>query len=121
MDNQTQVIPIFRIFDLEKAKAFYVEWLGFQIDWEHRFGANFPIYLQVSKGAILFHLSEHHGDSTPGSKAYVIMTGIKEFHKELKDKDYKYGKPGIGKTPWNTLCMEVADPFGNKISFNENL
>ncbi len=117
----SKVIPIFRIFDLNKAKEFYVDWLGFQIDWEHRFGDNFPIYLQISKGDIVFHLSEHHGDSTPGSKAYVIMERLKEFHKELKGKDYKYMKPGIGKTEWNTLCVDVADPFGNKISFNENI
>ena len=115
------VIPIFRIFDIDKAKEFYVDWMGFQIDWEHRFGDNFPIYMQVSRGDIVFHLSEHHGDSTPGSKAYVIMKDLKAFHKEVTAKDYRYSKPGIGETPWNTLCMEVADPFGNKISFNENI
>jgi len=41
----SQVIPIFRIFDIDKAKEFYVDWMGFQIDWEHRFGDNFPIYM----------------------------------------------------------------------------
>jgi catechol 2,3-dioxygenase-like lactoylglutathione lyase family enzyme len=32
-----QGIPIFRIFDVEKAKDFYVGFLGFRVDWEHRF------------------------------------------------------------------------------------
>jgi len=30
--NVLQTIPVFRIFDLAKAKEFYVEFLGFQID-----------------------------------------------------------------------------------------
>ena len=74
-----------------------------------------------SNSPIVFHLSEHHGESNAGSKAYVILTELKEFSKELKAKDYRYNKPGIGKTPWNTLCMDVTDPFRNKISFNKNL
>lgn len=31
-------IPILRIFDEAKAKEFYVAFLGFSVDWEHRFG-----------------------------------------------------------------------------------
>ena len=30
-------IPILRIFDEVKAKEFYVDFLGFKIDWDHRF------------------------------------------------------------------------------------
>ncbi len=29
--------PILRIFDEGKAKEFYVEFLGFKVDWKHRF------------------------------------------------------------------------------------
>ena len=32
-----QTIPILRIFDPGKAKEFYVDYLGFAVDWEHRF------------------------------------------------------------------------------------
>lgn len=42
-------IPVFRIFDEAKAKEFYVDFLDFKIDWEHRFGENFPLYMQVSR------------------------------------------------------------------------
>ena len=31
------VVPILRSFDEGKAREFYVDWLGFRIDWEHRF------------------------------------------------------------------------------------
>ena len=46
----SQVIPIFRIFDVGKAKEFYVDYLGFTVDWEHHFEDNTPLYMQVSLG-----------------------------------------------------------------------
>ena len=59
-------IPILRIFSIEKAKEFYVDFLGFKVDWEHRFNEDAPVYMQVSRGDLVLHLSEHHGDSSPG-------------------------------------------------------
>lgn len=37
-------IPILRIFDVEKAKEFYMGFLGFTMDWDHRYGPDFPVY-----------------------------------------------------------------------------
>jgi Glyoxalase superfamily protein len=59
-------IPILRIFSVEKAKEFYVDFLGFTIDREHRFGDNFPLYAEISRSGLKLHLSEHHGDASPG-------------------------------------------------------
>lgn len=55
--------PILRIFDEDKAREFYVQFLGFQVDWEHRFEPGLPLYLQVSRDACVLHLSEHHGEN----------------------------------------------------------
>ena len=59
--------PILRIFDEVKAREFYVDFLGFTVDWEHRFEEGLPLYLQISKDDCVLHLSEHHGDCCPGS------------------------------------------------------
>lgn len=115
----TKVVPVLRIFDYAKAIEFYVDWLGFTIDWEHRFGDNFPLYMQVSKEEITFHLTEHHGDCCPGSKVYIETSGVRDYHKQLIQKEYRYNKPGIEQAPWNAPCMTVFDPFGNKILFTE--
>jgi catechol 2,3-dioxygenase-like lactoylglutathione lyase family enzyme len=32
-----RITPILRIFDDAKAREFYVGYLGFEVDWEHRF------------------------------------------------------------------------------------
>lgn len=116
-----KIIPILRIFDLEKAKEFYVGFLGFAVDWEHHFAENTPAYLQVSRAGLTLHLSEHHGDACPGSTVFVWMTGIEEFHREITAKGYKYLRPGIETTFYNAKCFEVIDPFGNRIRFNESL
>lgn len=69
--------PILRIFDEAKALAFYVDFLGFTVDWQHRFGDDFPLYLQVSRGDCVLHLSEHHGDCTPGSALRIETDELK--------------------------------------------
>jgi catechol 2,3-dioxygenase-like lactoylglutathione lyase family enzyme len=104
---------------VEKAKEFYVDYLGFKLDWEHAFEPNTPVYMQVSRGDLIFHLSEHYGDGTPGSCVYVAMEGVREFHGELAAKKYKYYRPGVERTQWNTWAMDLLDPFGNKLRFNE--
>ncbi|HEV7351322.1 glyoxalase superfamily protein [Telluribacter sp.] len=114
------VIPLMRIFDEAKARAFYVDWLGFSVDWEHRFEENAPLYMQVSHPAgITLHLSEHHGDCTPGNKVFVEFEGLTEYHQQLMAKNYRYNRPGLQQAFWDALTMEVIDPFGNKILFSE--
>ena len=112
-------IPILRIFSVEKAMEFYVDFLGFKIDWEHRFGDNFPLYAQVSRLGLRLHLSEHHGDASPGSTVFIWMRGIADYHRELLAKNYRYYRPGLEDAPWDATAMEVGDPFGNKLRFSE--
>lgn len=56
-----RTVPILRMFSVEKAKEFYVGWLGFKVDWEHEFEPDTPKYMQVSRGNLVFHLSEPQG------------------------------------------------------------
>ena len=109
--------PILRIFDEAKAKAFYAGFLGFSIDWEHRFEPGLPLYMQVSRGGCVLHLSEHHGDCSPGAAVRIDATNLDAFHAELVSKDYKYARPEIEDTPWQTREMSVRDPFGNRLTF----
>lgn len=114
-------IPIFRIFDEEKAREFYVDFLGFHVDWEHRFGENFPLYMQVSKDGCVIHLSGHYGDCCPGGAVRIDTSGVQELCQTLRNKDYKHAKPGCCRTEWQTIEMSIQDPFGNKLTFYENI
>jgi catechol 2,3-dioxygenase-like lactoylglutathione lyase family enzyme len=115
-----QTIPILRIFDVPKAREFYDGFLGFHVNWEHRFEPDAPVYLQVSREGCVLHLTEHHGDCCPGSTVFVRMRGLDEFHQELSTKAYRYMRPGIELAPWNAKLMEVTDPFGNRLRFSED-
>lgn len=122
MENNLHiVIPILRIFDIIKAREFYIDWMGFSINWEHRYGDNFPLYMEIQKDNIRLHLTEHHGDSTPGSKVFIEFNNgsLQDYHKTLTEKDYRYNKPGLETAPWNAITMEVIDPFGNKLLFSQ--
>jgi catechol 2,3-dioxygenase-like lactoylglutathione lyase family enzyme len=113
------VIPTFRIYSLDKAREFYLDFLGCKVDWEHRFEGNAPVYMQVSRGALVLHLSEHHGDGTPGAVVYVRMSGIEALHRELNDKKYRHNRPGLERMEWGMTEMTVIDPFANRIRFGE--
>lgn len=114
-----RLIPVLRMFSIEKAREFYLDFLGFRLDWEHRFEADFPLYMQVSRGPLVLHLSEHHGDASPGAALLIDVEGLNAFHAELAAKPYRYAKPGIEETPWGTREMAVTDPFGNRLRFSE--
>lgn len=49
------------------------------------------------------------------------MTGIDEFHREITSKNCSYQQPGIEMTFYDAKCVQVIDPFGNRIRFNEDL
>ena len=111
-------IPILRIFDEAKARAFYCDFLSFSVGFEHRFEPDLPLYMEVVRHGLRLHLSEHHGDATPGSTVFVPMQGLRSFHGELLDRDYPYARPGIERLPWGEW-IQVTDPFGNRLRFCE--
>ncbi|WP_339531099.1 glyoxalase superfamily protein [Pseudomonas mucidolens] len=116
-----RVIPILRIFDETKALEFYVDFLGFKVEWQHRFEANYPLYLQVSSGTCVLHLSEHHGDASPGAAVRIQVEGITTYQQQLLAKDYRYAKPEVEETAWGTREMSIKDPFGNRVVFVEEM
>src|SRR6476620_1680256 len=98
-----RVVPVLRVFDIAKADEFYQGFLGFTVDWDHRFDDGAPLYRQISRGNLILHLSEHHGDGTPGSHVRVMMDGVEAFQREISAKGYRYMRPGLEKMPWGTL------------------
>ena len=95
-----RTVPVLRSFDEAKAREFYVDFLGFTVDWEHRFEPGTPLYMQVSRAGIVFHISEHHGDGSPGAHVRVIIKGVRELHAELNAKKYKNNRPGLERPEW---------------------
>ena len=115
----TRTIPTLRIFDSGKAREFYIGFLGFKVDFEHRFEPDLPLFMQISLGDIVLYLSEHHGDCSPGAKIVIETTGLADYHADLVAKKYEYARPGLVDQPWGTTTLTIADPFYNRIEFSE--
>ena len=74
-----RVTPVLRILDEAEAKAFYVDGLGFTVDWEWRHKPGFPIFIKVSRDGLSLFLSEHAGDCQTGGLVYLavrIIVGV---------------------------------------------
>ena len=115
--NLASPTPILRIFDEARAREFYVDFLGFSVDWEHRFDSTLPLYLQVSRGGCVLQLSAHHGDGCPGAALRIATDDVDALQHELMAKNYRYARPGIEAKPWGSRDMTVLDPFGNRLTF----
>ncbi len=114
-------ITILRIFDEAKAREFYIDWLGFTCNLEHRFEPGMPIFMGVYRGACRLNLSEHHGDGAPGMKIRIPVDELEAYHEELVAKPYKYYRPSLQDQEWGNREMPVQDGFGNTLIFFRRL
>jgi hypothetical protein len=114
-----KITPILRIFDEAMAREFYIDFLGFTVDWEHRFEPDLPLYMQVSKDQCVLHLSGHFGDCCPGAHLRIEIDGLDEYQQQLIAKRYKHSRPEIQEGPVGSREMTISDPSGNSLSFFE--
>jgi uncharacterized glyoxalase superfamily protein PhnB len=119
--NVKRTIPVLRILDEAKAREFYLDYLGFSVDFEHRFHDGAPLFMGISRSGLTLFLSEHHGDGIPGTHVVADIDGVDELHRELQAKKYKYMNPGIQEQEWGTRDLCVHDPFGNRVIFSERV
>ena len=109
--------PVLRSFDEARAKAFYLDFLGFELVFEHRFEPGAPLYMGVRRGACVLHLSEHYGDGSPGAALRVPVDDVGAYIASLP-KDFGNARPGTPEeTPWGTREITIRDPAGNQLTF----
>lgn len=113
-------IPMLRSFDEGQARAFYCDYLGFSVDWEHRFAPDLPLFMQISRSGIVLWITGHHGDATPGAHIGVKVSGLAGFHAELAGRVYSNMRPGLDDHIGGGKVVAVTDPFGNRIDFIED-
>jgi len=109
-----RVMPTLRITDYERSKAFYVEGLGFQIDWEHRFEPHFPVFMQVSRDEMAFFLTEHTGDCSFGGLLHLYVPDVDAWHAEFVGRGIAIHEPPNQSLP-GLRDMTIIDPDGNKL------
>lgn len=115
-----RTVPILSICSYEEAKAYYVDWLGFGIDWEFRFEPTFPVYMQVSRDGLVLHLSEHKGGNPGPAMCHVEVDDLEALMAEWKGRRPDFTQ-SIEIAPWNAKHVSLKDPFGNMLGINETL
>lgn len=109
-------VPVLRTFPGAEADRFYLTYLGFVVDWEHRFEPGLPLYRQVSREGCVLHLSEHHGDATPGSAVRIRVADVVALQRHLVESTVYPLRPGLQHQDWG-VDVDVPDPFGNRLTF----
>lgn len=113
--NQT-VIPQLRMTDARKSLPFYVQGLGFTVDWQHQFEPGFPLFLQLTRAGQTIFLTEHTGDCQVGGAAYFIVPDVDACYRDFDARGVARTE-GPQDTPWGTREMVVVDPDGNRLRF----
>ncbi|OII24454.1 glyoxalase superfamily protein [Curtobacterium sp. MCBA15_013] len=113
-----RVIPVLRVFDHAVARAFYCDYLGFEWEWQHRFEPDLPVYAQVSLDGKVLHLTEHHGDATPGGAVMLVVDDVAAYRDALLAQRHPRSRPGLDSNDWGRTML-VIDPFGNRLQFWE--
>jgi len=117
---QQTVIPQHRITDARRSVVFYVDGLGFSIDWQHQFEPGFPIFIQATRDSQTIFLTEHTGDCQVGGAVYFLVKNVDTCHAEFASRGIVATKP-LSDTSWGTREFVVTDPDGNRLRFATDL
>ena len=110
--------PILRSFDERRAKLFYVDFLGFEVEFEHRFEPGTPLYMGLRKGDCRLHVSEHYGDGSPGTCVRIPVDDVRAYAKTLREKNFENARPGEPELQdWGSWEITIQDPASNSLTF----
>jgi catechol 2,3-dioxygenase-like lactoylglutathione lyase family enzyme len=114
---QQRVVPALRITDYERSKAYYVETLGFTVDWEHRFEPHFPVFMSIVRDGMQVYLTQHSGDCQVGGLVHFVIPNVDAWHREFRER-----RASVAEAPNDDLGfrnMTITDPDGNQLRFME--
>jgi catechol 2,3-dioxygenase-like lactoylglutathione lyase family enzyme len=121
----TTTIPVLRIFSVQTAKEFYLDFLGFTLDFGGpTMGEDPPFYGQVSRPGATLQLTEQRYEAGPGATVDIWITGLDDLRYELFEKADGVLGPAMGVPPveevwWGARVLVISDPFGNHLRLSE--
>lgn len=117
----TGIAPQFLVDDLDRAIAYYVDRLGFELDFVYQ-----SFYASVTRDGFAIHLK--HGSQLTAEKehrrqnehldAYISVSGIRDLFRELETRGARIIKP-LEQRPWACLDLYVEDLDGHILCFSE--
>jgi catechol 2,3-dioxygenase-like lactoylglutathione lyase family enzyme len=97
--------PILHVADARASIAWYAQ-LGFEVESEHTFGPDWPLYVRLRRGPAQLHLSEHRLDGGPVTHVYLYV----------EDVDGAIPAGSVAENcPWGMREARLTDPDGNEV------
>ena len=117
----TGIAPQFLVDDLDRAIAYYVDKLGFTLDFKYQ-----SFYASVSRDGLAIHLK--HAPKSPAERehrkqnehldAYISVEGVRGLFSELEKRGARVLAP-VREQPWGCRDFYVEDPDGYILCFSE--
>ena len=113
-------MPVLEIRSYQDAVAFYVDWLGFRIDWEWRSSKDSPVYMQISRDGLYLRLNSYQSDGAKHCAMVVddLEAYVHEWKTKCPDWQDEMRVVDLG-NPKPAKLMDLEDPFGNTLAFQE--
>jgi len=113
---EQRVTPQLRMTNWDRSHAFYIDGLGFAVDWLHRFEPGFPVFASITREGLTLFLTEHAGDCQLGGAAYIVVDDVDALFREISERGVQPVEPPED-APYGRREMLVVDPDGNRLRF----
>jgi catechol 2,3-dioxygenase-like lactoylglutathione lyase family enzyme len=131
MDWKLEVVVV-PVSDVDRAKAFYADQVGFQVDVDHRDGDFRVVQLTPHGSGCSISFGTGINPSEPGTLGglQITVSDIEQAHRELSERGvevsdiqhFVHGSPQPGpdpeRAPFNSFVF-FADPDGNRWAIQE--
>jgi uncharacterized glyoxalase superfamily protein PhnB len=101
--------PILRVGDIEASLAYYVEALGFRVQWRH---GDFACVQRGDASLMLCEGDQGH----PGTWVYLGVSDADALHDEVRARGAAVRHPPTN-YPWGARELHVTDPDGHVLRF----
>ena len=107
------VTPILRVESLDSSVSYYLEQLGFSLQWRSGTVAS------VARNQTSLMLSE--GDQGhPGTWVWIAATDVDTLYAELRDRGARL-RHAPANYPWGSRECQITDPDGHVLRFGADL
>ena len=112
----SNIVPVLIVGSYEETVSHYVEWLGFEVDWECR-EEQFPFVISVTRNGFSFMLTE--SETSAGSWTTIYVSDVEAMSEELNSRRSDSVK--IELYPPNDIAqIHVIDPWKNLLVFEQS-
>ena len=116
------IVPVLSVGSYEETISHYVEWLGFNVDWEYR-EEQLPFVISITRDGFSFMLTEldtsSESETSTGSWTTIYVSDIEAMSEELNSRRSNSVK--IELYPPNDIAqIHVIDPWKNLLVFEQS-